>query len=189
MHGPPAPSRWPVLASLVPAGFRYPQPGGLHNKLMAETYVGSLRRPLRGLRVGSGCGASPCWFNPSPLALTCWPGSPASTAARRWPHRPGRQPNNSLPLSRSSSIPTARNFPTSATKTVRPNCPTQERSLRRNKPCPRCQPSPWEARARFHARLGLPGGRNRSCRPRRGRVRDFVAGQSTRCRVGNIAPI
>ena len=44
----------------------------------------------------------------------------------------------------------ARKFQTSATKTVRPNCPDHERSLRRNEPGPRGQPSPlWKARARF----------------------------------------
>jgi len=46
MHRPPALSRWPVLAPLVPGGSHYPHSGGLHNKLMTETYVGSLRRPL-----------------------------------------------------------------------------------------------------------------------------------------------
>ncbi|HEX9355367.1 MAG TPA: hypothetical protein VF933_16320 [Streptosporangiaceae bacterium] len=30
----------------------------------------------------------------------------------------------------------------SATKTVRPNHPTHQHRLRRNNPCPRCQPSP-----------------------------------------------
>jgi hypothetical protein len=114
------------------------------------------------------CGASPGWLNPSPLAipadlLACVYGCAAGTS-RTWPAA-----SNSLPPSCSSSIPTARKFPTSATKTVRPNCPTHERSLRRNKPCPRCQPSPWKARARFHARLGSPGSRDRSCRPRRSR--------------------
>jgi hypothetical protein len=54
MHGPPALNRWPVLAPLVPGGSHYPHTGDLHNKLMRETYVGSLRRPLKGVARGSG---------------------------------------------------------------------------------------------------------------------------------------
>jgi hypothetical protein len=41
----------PAGFHFVPAGFHYPHSGGLHNKLMTETYAGSLRRTLRGLRV------------------------------------------------------------------------------------------------------------------------------------------
>ncbi len=48
----------------------------------------------------------------------------------------------SLPPSCSSSIPTVRKFPISATKTVRPNCPAHQRSLRGNNPCPPYPPSP-----------------------------------------------
>src|ERR1700722_15579022 len=55
MHGPPAPSRRPVLAPLAPAGSHYPHPGGLHNKLMTETYAGSLRRTLRSAASAGKC--------------------------------------------------------------------------------------------------------------------------------------
>ena len=81
VHGPPAPSRWPVLAPLVPAGFRYPHPGGLHNKLTTETYAGSLRCPLRGLRVRLRVRRQPWLVQSLAPWPTCWPGSPASTAA------------------------------------------------------------------------------------------------------------
>ena len=86
-----------------------------------------------------GPGPQPSGRRPSPI---CWPCSPASTAAppptwSTWPTA-----SNCLPPSCSSLIPMARKFPTSATKTVRPSCPARQRSLRRNKPCPRCQPSP-----------------------------------------------